>query len=712
MKKRTTRRALVMSLLSLLLCCSMLVGTTFAWFTDSVTSGQNKIIAGNLDVDVYYGDPAAENSINNVATLFNDVTLWEPGAVAWENLTVVNLGTLALKYELAVNFADQNYVEGTNAKLSEALKVAVVEPIAANATREQVLTAAGEGTPLASFTESGKLLPKDSTLVVEGAVKEAKTYGIVIWWEPSAEDNKWNVQNGAKTNDDEPLQIDLGINLVATQLQAEEDSFDETYDKNAVYADVTASTAAELEAAIAAGKKIIGVQGTITMTKSLGATGVTFIGATNDAAIDFGAYGISGLDNTFKGLTLDNDRDGWYKGMQYSDGENTTYEECVFVNGVTTYGNSTFKGCTFNELPAGNYALFAYDGANIIVDNCVFNYGNRAIKIYSEGPSNREMIISNTAFKASATSNPNKAMIEIDDTFMTSVKVDVKNITMDSAIAAQGIYRINDGPLNTSTAKSVVSVDGAVTSVKAAAQTELTDALAGGDVAIELAAGEYTMPSVTGTKEITITGTKDTVIDNTMGSYMDSSKISFEGVTIKGSTGMANGNGSDYAALYSPNVTYTNCTFEGPFRIGRDGATFIGCTFTKLGNDYVWTYGNDCTFIDCTFNSDGKALLIYSDGGTEVSKVTVKDCTFNATKGAKAGAISNQNCAAIEIQNYGNGVNLTTSGNTIDTEFSGEWRIKTYHADRTDVIVNGVTYTSLALDGKLMTISGTTVTVQ
>ena len=155
-----------------------------------------------------------------------------------------------------------------------------------------------------------------------------------------------------------------------------------------------------------------------------------------------------------------------------------------------------------------------------------------------------------------------------------------------------------------------------------------------------------------------------------------------------------------------------NCTFDGPFRIGRDGATFIGCTFTNLGNDYVWTYGNDCTFIDCTFNSDGKALLIYSDGGNEVSEVTVKDCTFNATQGAKAGAISNQNCAAIEIQNYGNGVNLTTSGNTIDTEFSGEWRIKTYETGKPAVIVNGVTYTTIALDGKLMTISGTTVTVQ
>ncbi len=226
-----------------------------------------------------------------------------------------------------------------------------------------------------------------------------------------------------------------------------------------------------------------------------------------------------------------------------------------------------------------------------------------------------------------------------------------------------------------------------------------------------LPAGDYKMPSIDGNKEVTIVGTKDTVIDNTLGAYMENSTVSFEGVTIKGSTGMANGNGSDYAAFYSKNVTYTNCTFEGPFRIGRDGATFINCDFTKLGNDYVWTYGNDCTFIGCTFESDGKALLIYSDGGNEVSQVKVENCVFNATQGAKASAITNQNCAAIEIQNYGNGVDLTTSGNTIDSDFSGEWRIKTYHANNPAIIVNGTTYTSIALDGKPMTINGTEVTV-
>ena len=54
MKKQNTKRALLLSALSLLLCVCMLVGSTFAWFTDSVTSANNIIKSGNLDVELYY----------------------------------------------------------------------------------------------------------------------------------------------------------------------------------------------------------------------------------------------------------------------------------------------------------------------------------------------------------------------------------------------------------------------------------------------------------------------------------------------------------------------------------------------------------------------------------------------------------------------------------------------------------------------------------
>ena len=86
----------------------------------------------------------------------------------------------------------------------------------------------------------------------------------------------------------------------------------------------------------------------------------------------------------------------------------------------------------------------------------------------------------------------------------------------------------------------------------------------------------------------------------------------------------------------------------------------------------------------------------------------MKHCTFNATAGAKAGAIANQNCAAIEIDNFqssGTGAAhvVITEGNTYGENFSGEWRIKNVVAGNA-ITVNGNEYTQIAVDGKLMTI--------
>lgn len=111
--KKSTKRALLMSALSLLLCVSMLIGTTFAWFTDEVKSGKNVIAAGNLDVELFHADKGTNGEpalVDGNTILFDDVALWEPGAVAYETLTIKNVGDLALKYNLAINLTNENFV--------------------------------------------------------------------------------------------------------------------------------------------------------------------------------------------------------------------------------------------------------------------------------------------------------------------------------------------------------------------------------------------------------------------------------------------------------------------------------------------------------------------------------------------------------------------------------------------------------------------------
>ena len=121
MKKNTTKRSLLASVLALVMCVTMLVGTTFAWFTDSASVGVNKIEAGTLDIDVYYADaietdettvwtPLTENSELSFLRKQADGTLAQDKSILWEPnctyslpaLKIVNNGNLALKYKVLI----------------------------------------------------------------------------------------------------------------------------------------------------------------------------------------------------------------------------------------------------------------------------------------------------------------------------------------------------------------------------------------------------------------------------------------------------------------------------------------------------------------------------------------------------------------------------------------------------------------------------------
>ena len=96
-KMKTTKSALVLSIVSLFLCFTMLIGTTFAWFTDSVTSAGNKIMSGTLQVDLELldKDSGTWNSIKEDKTALFNYDKWEPGYTEVKMLKVENEGTLA-----------------------------------------------------------------------------------------------------------------------------------------------------------------------------------------------------------------------------------------------------------------------------------------------------------------------------------------------------------------------------------------------------------------------------------------------------------------------------------------------------------------------------------------------------------------------------------------------------------------------------------------
>ena len=225
--KKSTKKALIISALCLLLCVSMLVGATFAWFTDSVSSAKNKIVAGNLDVELEYakvvdGQMTAWATVADATSIFDPNALWEPGRVEVVYLRVANKGTLALKYQLGVNVDKE--ISGTNVadetfKLSDYLVFKTVEMPDALTTytdREAAQLAAGSAMGLKDYNGA-------TTALKAGEVD----YVALIVYMPETVGNDANYRGNAVPT------IELGVNLFATQQMAEEDSFGTDYDKDA-----------------------------------------------------------------------------------------------------------------------------------------------------------------------------------------------------------------------------------------------------------------------------------------------------------------------------------------------------------------------------------------------------------------------------------------------------------------------------------------------
>ena len=138
---KSTKRALASSVMALFLCFAMLLGTTYAWFTDSAVSSNNKIIAGTLDVELYqWTDANTATAISeNNNPVFDSNILWEPGYTSVVYLSIKNNGKLALKYSVAIKVTDVS-----THNLAEVMEYAVTP----DAKYGDVTAWAGEGTKI------------------------------------------------------------------------------------------------------------------------------------------------------------------------------------------------------------------------------------------------------------------------------------------------------------------------------------------------------------------------------------------------------------------------------------------------------------------------------------------------------------------------------------------------------------------------------------
>lgn len=153
-----TKKALMMSIFSMVLCMAMLMGTTFAWFTDTAGTGVNIVKAGNLDVELQVLENNNWEKAEGRSLTFDnaqDKIYWEPGCThSLPKLRVVNTGDLALKYRIEITGIKgkeglNEYIKWT---ITEENKDGVDINSNPDALKEKKLAAGAEGTP---FTITG-----------------------------------------------------------------------------------------------------------------------------------------------------------------------------------------------------------------------------------------------------------------------------------------------------------------------------------------------------------------------------------------------------------------------------------------------------------------------------------------------------------------------------------------------------------------------------
>ena len=225
---KSTKRALISSTLALLMCVAMLIGTTFAWFTDTASTGVNKIQAGNLKVDIIgaKSDSHIEKlNFTKAAGAESEALLWEPGCrYLTEGFRIANKGNLALKWKAEIN--KDNIVDGKAAPTAKDGKSLL------DVIDFYVVTKAADGTETAVAIENftGKLAAN---------VGKSETYYIK------------GVMQTTAGNDYQDLTLDgITITVYATQDTVENDSFNDQYDKDAGY---PVASAAEMKEALANG---------------------------------------------------------------------------------------------------------------------------------------------------------------------------------------------------------------------------------------------------------------------------------------------------------------------------------------------------------------------------------------------------------------------------------------------------------------------------
>ena len=445
---RQTKRALLTSVMALVMCVVMLLGTTFAWFTDTARTSVNKIEAGNLDVALYYGDtangaigtnwtelvdgsPALKFLQSNGTTATQQDFYWEPGGTySLPALKVVNNGNLNLKYKVIIS----------------------------GATGDTML--------LDVIDFSGKITDENNAVTDLPSVSMNSTTPVILDRELAAGKADTITLNGtmqtSANNTYMKKTVDnITIAVYATQATGEYDSTTDQYDKNAQYPEVSyamVSTQGELNDALkdptdANGNptKDVAVEmpanSTFTLDNDIAnesnnngkSRNVTFIGD-GSQTVDIVTKAVNAAEGNemnyqrgssfaFQNVTVQGGTTT-YGGIVCNE---LTFENCTIKDKLTLYGKATFINCTFENDMADQYSIWTWGGTDVTFEGCTFNTNGKAILLYggatASNPTN--LVVNNCTFNDRNNGTAGKAAIEIGNDYNATYTLTVNNATVN-----------------------------------------------------------------------------------------------------------------------------------------------------------------------------------------------------------------------------------------------------------------------------------------
>ena len=334
MTKTNSKKALLSSAFALVLSAAMLIGTTFAWFTDTASTGVNKIVSGNLKVDII-----GENSDSHIEKLNFKKTaatdaeagaaiLWEPGCrYLTEGFRIANKGNLALKWKAQVNMNNiiNGKVEGSTIAKDGKSLLDVIDFYVVTSTDKNA-----EAVAIENFVGNLTAGAKSGVYYIKGVMQT--TAG----------------------NDYQDLTLDgITVTVIATQDTVENDSFGNQYDADAPLDFEPVATADELKAAAAGGKNVL-------LTQDVALTdAVTFNRAVT-------------IDLNGKTLTTGLNSNG-YSLVTKGNATivNGTYKATGTSRGIGAYGNLKMSHVTVDVAGLVGVACSADNGQYIIEDSTI-----------------------------------------------------------------------------------------------------------------------------------------------------------------------------------------------------------------------------------------------------------------------------------------------------------------------------------------------------